>query len=141
MKPVRGVLAVLVVAIAALVLLGVGQGHPGPLTPVTASAQAKAKTRIAALGAKGQQGQALFHSQGCDDCHTIGVSGAGGRLGPNLDGYLAVGYSTKSIIALIEDPPTTIPGFTKNLMPSNFGKRLTASELQALAAYIHAAAG
>jgi mono/diheme cytochrome c family protein len=140
MKPLRGILALLVVVVAALVLLGVGQGHPGPLVPVSASAQASARTRIAALGAVGQAGRAVFHSQGCDDCHTIAAAGAGGRLGPNLDGYLP-SYSTKAIEALILRPPTTIAGFTKDLMPKNFAKRLTPSQLAAVAAFIHAAAG
>ena len=78
---------------------------------------------------------------GCDDCHTIAVSGAKGRLGPNLDAYLA-GLPASAIREYILHPLTVmIPGYTHDLMPNNFDTRLSHDDLVALIDYLQAASG
>jgi mono/diheme cytochrome c family protein len=141
MKRVRPILALAVVVIAALVLLGVGQGSPGPQLPVAAASQKTAAGRLAKLGSDGTQGREAFTANGCNACHTIAVSGFSGRLGPNLDGYLA-GLPRSAIRGFIIDPlSVNIPGYTHDLMPNNFSSRLSAHSLTAIVAYLHAVAG
>jgi mono/diheme cytochrome c family protein len=36
-------------------------------------------------GTPEEQGKALFASQGCGSCHTLGAAGSSGNVGPNLD--------------------------------------------------------
>jgi cytochrome c oxidase subunit 2 len=43
------------------------------------------KQRQAAGGPPGEQGKALFTSNGCNACHTLTAAGATGTVGPNLD--------------------------------------------------------
>jgi cytochrome c oxidase subunit 2 len=43
------------------------------------------KQRQAAAGPPGEEGKALFTSNGCNACHTLTAAGATGAVGPNLD--------------------------------------------------------
>lgn len=84
------------------------------------------------------QGEALFWSAGCDQCHAIAGTPAVGRLGPDLTHLmsrrtLAAGILENNIGTLggwIANPQHIKPG---NLMPAS---DLSGAELQALLAYL-----
>ena len=95
-----------------------------------------------------EKGQALFFSQGCGGCHAID-NVAAGAVGPDLnsigtdaatrvDGLSAEGYIYDAII----DPSAFIspecPAGTclDNLMPKDYGDKLSQSELDALVTYL-----
>jgi uncharacterized membrane protein len=74
------------------------------------------------------QGQRVFASAGCGACHTLAAAGATGTVGPSLD-------SAKPSASLVADRVRNGQG----AMPS-FAGRLTAVEIDAVAAYVSGAA-
>jgi mono/diheme cytochrome c family protein len=77
----------------------------------------------------GDDGEALFASNGCGSCHTLAASGATGAVGPSLD-------ETKPSKELVVDRVTNGQGG----MPA-FGDKLSAKQIAALAEYVSASAG
>ena len=132
-------LAVLVLVATVLVAVGIGQGSPPHRLPITAAARAREVSAVNAAGGQVRAGEALFASHGCGACHTMAAGDYSGRLGPRLD-VQSQGDSAKAVLQNIEHPPDDDPGYEAGLMPENFGSRLSAQDLAALAAYIHAAA-
>jgi cytochrome c6 len=137
-------LAGLVLAGTALVAVGVGQGAPPQALHLSAAARAREIRALAHAGPEVRRGEVLFDSHGCADCHTIAAGGSGGRLGPRLD-VQSPGTTAAQIEASITDPPRGIPGYESGLMPEDFGTRLPAGDIRALATFVaaaaHAAAG
>lgn len=88
-------------------------------------------------------GKAEFASAGCSGCHTFKAAGASGTIGPNLD--MIATYAQKAhegteqfLVAAIIHPPAPYvpPGFPTNVMPTTFGKSLTAKQIGDLVAFI-----
>jgi mono/diheme cytochrome c family protein len=138
---VRGLLALVVVAVMGCAIAGVGMGEsaaqraPAP----SAAAIAAAKQRIAVGGATVRRGRELFTAQGCDRCHSIAAIGADGKLGPRLD---TVDAKLEDNLESISDPRHDIrEGYPEHLMPTDFADRLNDADLQALAAFVTAASG
>ena len=71
---------------------------------------------------------------GCGSCHTLVAAGSSGVIGPDLDGRLD-SYDAASLEAVILDPPAP-PGGGFSPMPDDFGRRMTAAELDALVAFL-----
>jgi mono/diheme cytochrome c family protein len=108
------------------------------MTVTLADIQA-ARQRIAAGGASVRRGRELFADEGCDRCHAIAPTGAGGMLGPRLD---TVDADLDDNLECIEQPREDITdGYPEQLMPADFGDRLDDAELYALAASVTAASG
>lgn len=135
----RLALAVLVVVVTVLVVTGVGQGSPPVKLPLSATAQAREITAVAGAGTEVKLGEHLFSVHGCNACHTMAAGGYKGRLGPRLD-VQSQGDSINAVEMNIKEPPDDDKGYEAGLMPENFGSRLSADDLRALATYIHAAA-
>lgn len=89
------------------------------------------------------RGRQVFLDMGCTGCHTIeGVST--GTVGPNLthigevagtrvQGQVAEDYIRQSIL----DPNShMVEGFQPNIMPQNFGERLSQDQLSDLVAFL-----
>lgn len=98
----------------------------------------EAATRVPAqAGARVEQtsGRAVFARMGCGSCHTLAAAGSKGEIGPNLDTRLG-GHTRESLIAAILVPPSrgSFPG-----MPTDFGSRMDARELDALVDFLLAA--
>ncbi len=72
------------------------------------------------------KGKALFQEKGCAHCHTLTDAGAGGSIGPRLDG---VGKRLKK--EQIEHQIT----FGGNTMPP-FGEALSPDEIHQITAYL-----
>lgn len=91
-----------------------------------------------------QDGPTLFIEYGCSACHTLEDARATGIVGPALDGIGkaaggrtadldAEGYLRQSIL----DPNAYIVGiFPADLMPSDYGERLTEDQLSTLVNYL-----
>jgi mono/diheme cytochrome c family protein len=90
---------------------------------------------------------------GCGSCHTLAAAGTTGIVGPNLDTRLRPDCALpaskrirgvtlqKCIETAITDPYAYIPiGYQAGVMPSNFAKTLTKSEIAALVNFISTAA-
>lgn len=99
-------------------------------------------------------GKAVFTSSaGCSTCHTLAAAGATGTIGPNLDQRLRSdcakpaskrirGPTLKRCIhTAITDPYAYIPsGFHAGIMPPNFAKRLSSTQIAALVNFLASAA-
>jgi mono/diheme cytochrome c family protein len=72
----------------------------------------------------------------CGTCHTLAAAGTDQTLGPNLDEGLAdkdAAFIHQSIV----DPDAEItPGFADNLMPEDYGEKLTEQQLNDLVAFL-----
>ena len=80
-------------------------------------------------------GAAIFTANGCDSCHTLGVANASGTVGPDLDEISKpdAAYIRDSIV----DPNKVLaPGFSADIMPADFGDKLSPDELDALVDYL-----
>jgi mono/diheme cytochrome c family protein len=84
-------------------------------------------------------GKEVFVAQGCGGCHTLRAADATGALGPNLDQSLkgqSAGYIRESIV----NPNAKIAaGYTRGVMPTNFGSSMSSSELERLVRFLAAA--
>ena len=122
----RAALVGVVVAAAAFALIAVVGGIDSD-DGRGAAQPAPARAEIA-------QGRELFARMACGSCHSLAAAGAQGQIGPDLAG---IGERTRaSLVATITNPPSD-GGFAA--MPRDFGSRMTAEELDALAAFLIAA--
>ena len=113
----------LVAAAVAFVLISAGGGDaPSP-----------------AASASGPAGFAVFARMGCGGCHTLAAASARGEIGPDLDARLP-SHTAASLRAKILDPAATAPAGGFAVMPGDFGERMSRAELDALVAYLLAAA-
>ena len=97
-------------------------------------------------------GRALFSgSAGCAFCHTLAAAGATGQVGPNLDTHLRGDCAqliahhshgstlTQCIETMIVHPYAFVaPGYQPNIMPADFGSKLSTSQIAALAGFLAA---
>jgi cytochrome c oxidase subunit 2 len=77
-------------------------------------------------------GRAVFTRMGCGSCHTLAAAGSRGQIGPDLDTRLAH-HTRATLIARITAPPSTE---TFSAMPTDFGARMDARELDALVRFL-----
>jgi cytochrome c oxidase subunit II len=77
----------------------------------------------------------LFSSSGCGGCHTLAAAGATAKVGPDLDKLGNV--DAKFIRTSIVDPNAEVEkGYEPNIMPKDFGDKLSKEELDALVKYL-----
>jgi cytochrome c oxidase subunit 2 len=80
-------------------------------------------------------GEAIFTANGCGSCHTLAAANASGTVGPDLDqiSRADAGYIRDSIV----DPNKVLAdGFSADIMPADFGEKLSPEELDALVDYL-----
>ncbi len=84
------------------------------------------------------RGEHLFEvSLGCVGCHAI--NGEGGQTGPELTNIIEQGE--EYVVTSIVNPNVVIAeGYTANIMPQNFGDRLSEDNLSDLVAYLESVA-
>jgi cytochrome c2 len=80
-------------------------------------------------------GRAIFGRMGCGSCHTLAAAGSKGQIGPNLDERLRR-HDRASLIARITAPAATE---SFSAMPTDFGSRMNARELDTLVRFLLAA--
>ena len=95
-------------------------------------------------GANAAAGKTVFASNGCASCHTFKPAQATGTIGPDLDSAPAKDAKADGNMDLaafikqsIVDPDKYIAkGFSKGLMPTNFGSQLSSTQLNDLVAFV-----
>jgi cytochrome c oxidase subunit 2 len=94
-------------------------------------------------GGGGTPASVIFTQNGCGACHEFKpIPAAVGKIGPSLDnvqdsakaaGLDLVAYIKQSIV----DPNAyVVPGYAKGVMPATFGSTMSATQINALTAYI-----
>lgn len=79
--------------------------------------------------AVGATGLAVFGRMGCGNCHRLAAANATGQIGPSLDERLT-SHTARSLKAFIVSPGTG------SMMPSDFAKRMSDAELDALVSFL-----
>jgi mono/diheme cytochrome c family protein len=81
-------------------------------------------------------GKAVFTANGCASCHTFTPAGATGTIGPDLSKVLK-GKAAAFIRQSVVDPNAVIAaGYQPNIMPQDFGQKLSAKQLNDLIAFL-----
>jgi mono/diheme cytochrome c family protein len=80
-------------------------------------------------------GRAIFAAMGCGSCHRLAAADSSGEMGPDLDQRLPA-HTRASLIAVITDSGR---GGSFAGMPEDFGRRMSAAELNALVDFLLAA--
>ena len=124
-----------------------GLGHATMRSPVNVVSQADfdkwVKEQQGDSG-KDADGATVFSTAGCAGCHAFTPANSNGEIGPNLDNVAAdaekAGEAPEAYIKeSIVDPNKVIAnGYAKGVMPSDFGKSLSAKEIDALVTYLAA---
>jgi cytochrome c oxidase subunit II len=85
-------------------------------------------------GAK-PDGATVFAGNGCASCHTLKPANATGTVGPDLD---KIDKPTAAFIkqSIVDPNKVVTKGFQPNIMPPDFGSKLTPDELNALVEYL-----
>jgi cytochrome c oxidase subunit 2 len=85
-------------------------------------------------GAK-PDGAEVFASNGCSSCHTFKPANATGMVGPDLD---KIDNPTAAFIkqSIVDPNKVVTKGFQPNIMPQDFGDKLSPDELDALVEYL-----
>jgi cytochrome c oxidase subunit 2 len=129
---------------------------PTSTSPSSTSSTSPAAAKTSAPSAAA--GKALFTTAAstsvpsCNTCHTLAAAGATGTIGPNLDQRLRSDCSKPAskrirgptlkqcIHTAITKPYAYIPsGFHAGIMPSNFAKILTSTQVSALVNFLSSA--
>jgi len=143
-------LAVAIMAFAAGVLIGDLGSSPKTETVHVAASPSEGEESEATEPAEGAEGAGsepqgagsssggqLFTSAGCSSCHTLSAAGATGELGPNLDESLAPDDDTQGIEVMIVEPNSeVVEGFSVNVMPQDYGQKLSSQEVHQLAGFL-----
>jgi mono/diheme cytochrome c family protein len=94
-----------------------------------------------AVSIEGTTGEELFVNAGCNGCHQLDVLGAVGGVGPSLNN-VGGRLSPEEIAQSIMEPNAVIAEncpagpCPENVMPQNFGERLTEEQINTLAEYL-----
>ena len=116
---------------------------PGTTTSA-ATTNSVATTTGASGGGDAAAGKAVFAANNCATCHTFKPANATGTIGPNLDTAPTSDAKADNNMDLtafikqsIENPDAYIAkGYTKGIMPTNFGQSLSSKQLNDLVAFI-----
>jgi mono/diheme cytochrome c family protein len=138
-----GILAALVMSTIALV-----NSTGGKTTTVTVAAAPAAGQTAGGEQAPQLTGDALgaqlfvsgkpdVGAIGCGSCHTMKAAGTSGTIGPNLDKELASDPASATRESIVDPNKEIVPGYSANVMPTNFGTAFTKPELDALVKYVY----
>ena len=138
-----GILAALVISTVALVIAANKSTTTVRIAATPAAGQSTGGGQTSSLtgDALGAQlftaGKPETGAIGCGACHTMQAAGASGTIGPNLDKELTADPASATRESIVDPNKEIIPGYSANVMPTNYGKALTSEELDALVNYIY----
>src|SRR6476646_3941102 len=138
-----GILAALVLSTLALVISAGGNTNTVTVTAPAPAGQAAGGGQSPQLtgDALGAQlftaGKPDVGAIGCGSCHTMKAAGATGTIGPNLDKELTADPASATRESVVDPNKEIVPGYSANVMPTNYGTALTKQELDALVNYIY----
>ena len=137
-----GILAALIMSTVALVLAA--NKHSTTVTIAAPAARQSTGTGQPTQLTGDALGAQLFVSGkpdvgaiGCASCHTMKAAGATGTIGPNLDKELTADPASATRESVVDPNKEIVPGYSANVMPTNYGTALTKQELDALVNYIY----
>jgi mono/diheme cytochrome c family protein len=108
----------------------------GTTTEETTTGEAQAPPPPAAAAGDPAAGKAVFAAQGCGGCHTFSAAGTSASVGPDLDEALQ-GKDPEFVRESIVDPNKEITsGYAANIMPQDFGQKLSQKQLDDLVAFL-----
>ena len=108
----------------------------GTTTEGTTTGEAQPPPPPAASEGDPAAGKTLFAAQGCGGCHTFSAAGTSASVGPDLDEAVQ-GKDPEFVRESIVDPNKEITsGFAPNIMPQDFGQKLTPKQLDDLVAFL-----
>jgi hypothetical protein len=132
-----GILAALVMSTIALII-----SSNGNTTTVTKTVTVPA-TSSAGQGTSGGQPPALTGNALGAQLFVSGKPGSGaiagtsGTVGPNLDKELTADPASATRESIVDPNKEIVPGYSANVMPTNYGTALTKQELDALVNYVY----
>ena len=139
-----GILAALVMSTVALVISAGKNSTTVTVAATPAAGQAAGGGQQASQLTGDALGAQLFVSGnpdtgaiGCGSCHTMKAAGASGTIGPNLDKELTADPASAARESIVDPNKEIIPGYSANVMPTNYGTALTKPELDALVKYVY----
>ena len=140
-----GILAALVMSTVALVIASNNNtttvSVPAAAAPTRTSTTPKnidARLNGDALGAQlFASGNPATGAIGCASCHTMKAAGATGTIGPNLDKELGGDPAAATLESIVDPNKEIIPGYSANVMPTNYRTALSKQQLAALTKYIY----
>jgi mono/diheme cytochrome c family protein len=139
-----GILAALVMSTVALVISADKTSTTVTVAATPAAGQTAAGGGQAPPLAGDALGAQLFVSGkpdtgaiGCGSCHTMKAAGSSGTIGPNLDKELTSDPASAARESIVDPNKEIIPGYSANVMPTNYGAALTKPELDALVNYVY----
>jgi cytochrome c oxidase subunit 2 len=124
------------------IVLSQAKFDTGSWAKATSAAPAPPPPPPAPGGGPAKNGKAIFTANGCNACHTLAAAGATAKVGPDLDKLPA--YAAKAgqplaafVRTSIVSPNAYIEhGYAKGLMPTNFGTKISKSDLATLVQYL-----
>jgi cytochrome c oxidase subunit 2 len=117
---------------------------PAPPTTTTSTTTSTSTTTATSTtpSSPSAAGLSVFNNSGCSSCHTLSAANATGTIGPDLDKLVSYAKQAKQPLTpfvheSIVDPDKYIqPGYSKGIMPPNFGQSLTKTQIDALVAFL-----
>jgi cytochrome c oxidase subunit 2 len=119
-------------------------GSTSGTTTSASSTTSSATTTSSSGGGDAAAGKTVFASNSCASCHTFQPAGATGTIGPDLDKAPASDAKADNNMDLaafikesIVNPDAYIAkGYSKGIMPTNFGSSLSSTQVNDLVAFI-----
>jgi mono/diheme cytochrome c family protein len=142
---VGGVGILLAVVLSTIALVISASHHDKTVTVQAAASPATQTTATSAQPLSGNAlGAQLFISGkpevgaiGCGSCHTMKAAGATGTIGPNLDKELGADPASATRESIVSPNKEIIPGYSANVMPTNYGTAYSKPEINALVKYVY----
>ena len=108
----------------------------GTTTEGTTTGEAQPPPPPAAAEGDPAAGKTVFAAQSCGGCHTFSAAGTNGSVGPDLDEALQ-GKDPEFVHESIVEPNKEITsGYAPNIMPPDFGQKLSEKQLDDLVAFL-----
>ena len=133
-----------------------GAGHAVMRSQVVVESDADFQEWLASQGGAVQQaaqaaaadplvaGKQAFNTYACNACHALADAGAAGQIGPKLDGIgsragtAVAGQSAEEYLrtSILKPNAFGVSGYPANVMPQDYGLRMSDTDLAALVAYM-----
>jgi mono/diheme cytochrome c family protein len=127
----------LLVLAVALLVAGCGGGETVSPLPETVEGTVPQETQIEP--GDPEAGKEVFTSAAqppCGNCHTYEAAGTTQTLGPNLDEALADKDAAFILESIVNPDAQVTEGFADNLMPEDYGQKLSDKQLADLLAFL-----
>jgi mono/diheme cytochrome c family protein len=135
----RGPALLALLASAAVLAAGCGGAKTTSPTPETVEGTIPREEAPDLAQGNAEAGREVFNTTAnpaCGTCHTFQAAGSTGTLGPDLDQSLQ-GQDAEAIYESIVNPDAEIAeGFQPNVMPKDYGQKLSDKQLADLVAFL-----